>query len=54
MRATQLKLRACEIPVTRAYPKAGKTPTKISAVRGNAGLLMILFRNLMGKYKPKA
>ena len=54
VRAPQLKMPSCEIPVTRAYPKKGKTPTKISAVRGNAGLLMILFRNLMGKYKPKA
>lgn len=52
VRATQLGMRACEIPVTRAYPAAGKTPTKISAVRGNAELLSILFKNLMGKYKP--
>ena len=52
VRATQLGYRACEIPVTRAYPKTGKTPTKISAVRGNSELMKILLRNAVGKYKP--
>lgn len=52
VRATQIGLRACEIPVTRAYPAAGKTPTKISFVRGNAELLRILFANAAGVYKP--
>ena len=53
VRATQLKYRACEIPVTRAYPKNEKTPTKISPFRGNWLLLKILFRNLLGAYNPK-
>ncbi len=52
VRATQLGLKACEIPVTRAYPKKGKTPTKISPIKGNSELLKILFRNLFGKYNP--
>lgn len=52
VRATQLGMKACEIPVTRAYPASGKTPTKISAVRGNAELLKILFKNLAGAYRP--
>ena len=52
VRATQLGMKACEIPVTRAYPATGKTPTKISAVRGNAELLKILFKNLVGAYRP--
>lgn len=52
VRATQLGMKACEIPVTRAYPK-GKTPTKISAVSGNIELLKILFKNLRGEYNPK-
>lgn len=52
VRATQLGMRACEIPVTRAYPKVGKTPTKISPIKGNSELLKILFLNLVGKYKP--
>lgn len=52
VRATQIGMKACEIPVTRAYPKAGKTPTKISFFKGNSELLKILFMNLCGVYKP--
>lgn len=36
----------------RAYPKTGKTPTKISFFKGNSELLRILFANLAGKYAP--
>lgn len=53
VRATQLGYRACEIPVTRAYPKAGKTPTKISFFKGNSELMKILFKNMLGAYNPK-
>ncbi len=53
VRATQIGMRACEIPVTRAYPKTGKTPTKISFFKGNSELLKILFRNMHGAYNPK-
>ncbi len=53
VRATQLGYCACEIPVTRAYPKKGKTPTKISFVRGNGELMKILFKNMRGAYQPK-
>lgn len=52
VRATQLGLKGCEVPVTRAYPATGKTPTKISGVRGNSNLLQILFATLAGKYNP--
>ena len=52
VRATQLGLKACEIPVSRIYPKAGKTPTKISFLKGNSELLKILFCNIMGTYNP--
>lgn len=52
VRATQLGMKACEIPVDRIYPKSGKTPTKISFFKGNSELLKILFMNLAGKYKP--
>ena len=52
VRATKLGFRACEIPVTRAYPKEGKTPTKISFFKGNSELMKILFMNLFGRYKP--
>lgn len=53
VRATQLGYKACEIPVTRAYPKGEKTPTKISFFKGNCDLLKILFKNFFGEYKPK-
>ncbi len=53
VRATQLGYKACEIPVTRAYPKAGKTPTKISFFKGNSELMKILIKNAFGAYKPQ-
>lgn len=52
VRASQLGYRACEIPVTRAYPAKGKMPTKISFLKGNSELMKILFKNLFGTYKP--
>lgn len=52
VRATQLGMKACEIPVDRVYPKSGKTPTKISFLKGNGNLLKILFLNYCGVYKP--
>lgn len=53
VRATQLDYKACEIPVTREYPKTGKTPTKITFFKGNWELMKILIKNLFGAYKPK-
>ena len=52
VRASQLGLKACEVPVARVYPKTGKTPTKIKGMRGNTELLKILFANLRGAYVP--
>lgn len=52
VRATQIGLRACEIPVTRAYPRGGKMPTKISFFKGNSELMKILIRNARGSYLP--
>lgn len=52
VRATQLGMRACEIPVARIYPKTGKVPTKISFFKGNMQLLKILFKNMVGGYRP--
>ena len=52
VRASQLGMRTCEVPVTRAYPKGQKTPTKISFFKGNADLLKILFKNMAGAYNP--
>ena len=53
VRATQIDYKACEIPVTRAYPKKGRTPTKISFFKGNWNLMKILVKNLFGAYNPK-
>lgn len=52
IRATQLGLKACEVPVTRAYPATGKTPTKISGVKGNSDLLKVLLAAMAGRYDP--
>jgi glycosyltransferase involved in cell wall biosynthesis len=53
VRATQIGMRACEVPVTRAYPKKGKIPTKISFFKGNSELMKILLKNARGEYNPK-
>lgn len=53
VRADQLGLRGCEIPVSRVYPKGEKTPTKISKWSGNIELIKILFNNLNSKYNVK-
>lgn len=53
VRATQIGMKACEIPVIRAYPKSGKTPTKISFFKGNSELMKILLKNAIGAYNPK-
>ncbi len=52
VRASQLGLTCCEVPVTRAYPKGEKTPTKISFFKGNSQLLKILYANWKGEYAP--
>lgn len=52
VRATQIGLTACEVPVSRIYPKHGKVPTKISFFKGNGELMKILVLNLLGKYRP--
>ena len=52
VRATQLGLKACEVPVERAYPKNEPAPTKIKGFKGNSNLLKILFAALAGRYDP--
>ena len=52
IRATQLGMKACEVPVTRAYPATGKTPTKITGFKGNSDLMKVLLNALKGKYNP--
>ena len=52
VRASQLGMKVCEVPVKRVYPSKGKVPTKIKSMSGNFELMKILMLNLMGKYKP--
>jgi len=41
-----------ETPVTRRYPSEGKTPTKISPVKGNLLILRTLAAAALGKFNP--
>lgn len=52
IRAARLGFRVCETPVTRAYPAHGKTPTKISGVRGNLMILRTLYRACRHQFDP--
>lgn len=52
VKAPRLGFRTTEIPVTRAYPKTGKIPTKISPLQGNILLIKILFSLALNKYDP--
>ena len=52
VRAGQLGYRTTEIPVTRAYPKNEKTPTKISGWRGRMDILKQLFAVALGRFNP--
>jgi dolichol-phosphate mannosyltransferase len=45
------KYKTIETPVTREYPKKGKTPTKISPVKGNTKVMGVLFKSVIGKYR---
>lgn len=42
-----------ETPVVRTYPKKGKTPTKISPIKGNAHVMKVLIHAVTGKYKKR-
>jgi dolichol-phosphate mannosyltransferase len=52
IRAARLGFRVAETPVTRRYPSSGKTPTKISPVKGNLLVLRTLAAAAMGKFDP--
>jgi dolichol-phosphate mannosyltransferase len=51
-RVPKLGYRCIELPTTRRYPATGDVPTKISSVRGNLSVLMILLRACLGLYSP--
>ena len=52
VRAPRLGYRVCEVPVVRSYPEKGKTPTKISPIRGNLELMRALLHAAAGGYAP--
>jgi len=52
IRAGRLGFRITEIPVTRAYPKHGPVPTKISPFRGNLGIFATLLKAVTHQYNP--
>jgi len=53
IRGPRLGYKVKEVPVTRAYPKGEKPPTKISFLKGNWNLFRILFAAAFGKYNPQ-
>jgi dolichol-phosphate mannosyltransferase len=52
IRAARLGFRVCEVPVTRAYPPSGQTPTKIRGLRGNFQVLKTLLRACRHRFNP--
>lgn len=52
IRAARLGFRIEELPVTRAYPDAGPTPTKISGWRGNLLILQTLWQAARHRFDP--
>lgn len=53
IRAARLGFEVIELPVTRAYPADGPTPTKISPLRGHWRIFTTLIRAVTGSYNPK-
>lgn len=52
IRAARLGFRVIETPVTRRYPETGKTPTKISPIKGNLAILRTLTAAALGRFNP--
>lgn len=52
IRAARLGFRVIETPVTRRYPESGRTPTKISPVKGNLIILRTLASAVLGRFDP--
>lgn len=52
IRAARLGFRVIETPVTRRYPETGKTPTKISPIKGNLAILRTLAAAALGRFNP--
>ena len=53
VRAPRTGHRVKEIPVVRRYPGQGQIPTKISHIKGNWNLLLMLMKVLLGEFNPQ-
>lgn len=47
------RFKLVETPVTREYPQKLKMPTKISPIKGNVSIILILIKALLGTYRLK-
>jgi dolichol-phosphate mannosyltransferase len=52
IRAVHLGYHIAELPVTRSYPKKGSIPTKISPIKGNLSVMLILLKACFHKFNP--
>ena len=52
IKSMKLGYRVIETPVSRKYPDTGKTPTKISPIRGNLSVIQKLISVASGRYDP--
>lgn len=52
IRSVKLGYKVKELPVTRAYPNKGPTPTKISPIKGNLIVLLTLFKACLHQFNP--
>jgi len=53
VKAAKFGFNCIEIPVSRKYPATGKTPTKISPIKGNLQVIERLVKVVVGKYDYK-
>lgn len=52
VRSARLGFRVCEVPVTRRYPAAGPTPSKIGGLGGKLRVLRQMMVAALGGYSP--
>ncbi len=52
VRIPRLGYRVAEVPVTRAYPDTGQTPTKITGLKPKAVIVGEVLKAAAGRYKP--
>lgn len=53
IRAGQLGLRVCQVPVQRRYPANAAVPTKINGLQGKISMLGQTFAAALGRFRPK-